>query len=39
MGFFHALFAEIGIFPAGEEIFQIPFALAMPHENEKPLHF
>ncbi len=39
MGFLDTLFREVGIFPSGEEIFQIPIALAMPHENEKPLHF
>src|SRR5271154_4015948 len=29
---------EIGVFPSGEEIFEVPFALAVPHENEKALH-
>ena len=30
-----ALLGEIGILPAGEEILQIPFALAVTHEHEK----
>jgi hypothetical protein len=34
------LFGEIGILPAGEEILQVPFALAMTHEHEKTVgHF
>ena len=36
----NALFGEIGVLPAGEEILQIPFALAMPHEHKKTIaHF
>jgi hypothetical protein len=35
MGFLHALLGEVDIAPAGEQVFQIPFALAMPHEYEK----
>src|SRR5260370_383080 len=42
-GFFRfsdALFCEIGILPAGEEVFQVPFALAVAHEYEKAVaHF
>ncbi len=39
-GFGDALLGEIGILPAGEEILQVPFALAMTQEHEKTVaHF
>ncbi len=34
----NALRREVGILPAGEEIFQIPIALAMPNEDEETFH-
>ncbi len=36
--FLDPFLGEIRVFPAGEEILQIPFALAVPHEDEKTLH-
>ena len=35
LGLGDALLGQIGILPAGEEIFQIPFALAVTHKHEK----
>jgi hypothetical protein len=35
LGLGDALRGEIGILPAGEKIFQVPFALAVTHEHEK----
>ena len=30
-----ALFGQIGVFPAGEQVLQVPVALAVAHEHEK----
>ncbi len=35
LGLGDALFGEVGILPAGEEVLQIPFALAVAHQHEK----
>ena len=32
---FLTLLGEIDVAPAGEEVFQIPFALTVPHQHEK----
>ena len=34
LGFFVSLLAQIDIGPSGEEVFLIPFALAMPYEYQ-----
>src|SRR5262245_40010369 len=34
-GFRNALLGEVRILPAGEEVFQIPVALAVAHEHKK----
>ena len=33
-----ALFRQVGILPAGEQVFQVPLALAVAHENENAGH-
>src|SRR5436305_15151151 len=35
LGFGNTLLGQVRVFPAGEEIFQVPFALAMSHQHEK----
>src|SRR4029077_12428137 len=35
--FFDAVFGEIDLAPAGEQVFQIPLALAVAHEHENSL--
>ena len=40
LGFGDAQLGEVGILPAGEEILQVPFALAMTHQHKKTVaHF
>ena len=40
LGLVHALFGEVGVFPAGEQILQIPFALAVTDEHKQTFgHF
>jgi hypothetical protein len=35
LGFGDTLLGEVRVLPAGEQVFQIPFALAVPHKHEK----
>lgn len=34
LGFQHALLGQVGIPPAGEQVLQVPLALAMAHEHK-----
>src|SRR6185437_13988216 len=38
MRFLNALLGKIGVLPACEEVLAIPFALAVPHKDEKTGH-
>ena len=36
-GFLHTQRGQFGITPAGEQVFQVPITLAVPHQHQKPL--